>query len=100
MPPRFATLEARLNRAVGRHLPNAEAVFNGGEPFGILFDTNAARWEEGVESVGPQAAFLLSLAPGLKQDQNLTIDGTPYRVTAGLTPDSSGWVTVQLRKVS
>lgn len=100
MPAPFAALEARLNRAVGSRLPNAEAVYQGGLPFGVIFDTNAATWEEGVESVGPQAAFLLSLAPGLKQDHTLTIGGTPYKVTGGLKPDSSGWATVQLRRLA
>lgn len=98
MAARFATLEARLNRAVGRHLPNAEAVYNDGEAFGVLFDTNAERWEEGVESVGPQASFQMSLAPGIKQGEVLTINGTAYKVSSGLTPDSSGWVTAQLRR--
>jgi len=94
----FAALEARVNRTVGARLSNAEAVYQGGEPFGVIFDANAERWEEGVESVGPQAAFLLSQTPGLKQGHTLTIAGTPYLVTRGLQPDSSGWVTLQLRR--
>lgn len=98
MPAPFAALEARINRAVGRRLPNAEAAHQGGEPFGVIFDTNAVRWEEGVESVGPEAAFDLSQAPGLKSGHELTINGAVYKVTGGLSPDSSGWVTVQLRR--
>lgn len=98
MPARFATLEARLNRAVGRHLPNAEAVFNGGEPFGVLFDRLPVETLEAVASYVPRVSFDMALAPGLKHQSVLIIDGERFKVVSGVEPDHSGWVTLDLRE--
>lgn len=94
----FARLEQRVNRAVLGRLANAVAVAGGGEPFGVVFDRAPAAFDQLVEAAGPQASFDLAKAPGLAYGSALLIDSVSYTVTGGLEPDSSGWVTVQLRK--
>lgn len=93
----FAAVEALINQGIARTLANATATFGAGEPFGVIFDAQPASFDGLVEATGPQAAFDLARAPGLALDSVLTIDGLAYIVTGGLTPDASGWVTVQLR---
>ncbi|RYF82072.1 MAG: hypothetical protein EOO29_08390 [Comamonadaceae bacterium] len=94
----FAAVEALINRGFEAMLTNAVATFAGGEPFSVAFDTRPVSFEGMVEAVGPAASFALAKAPGLALDSVLQINGQPYVVVGGLTPDASGWVTVQLDK--
>lgn len=97
MPGPFAALERRVNAAVERCLANAEATLNGGEPFPVLFD-RAGVEELGMASYAPRVSFDLSRAPGVVQTSVLLIDGTAYTVVSDVQPDSSGWVTLELRE--
>lgn len=95
----FARIQARVNEAVSRRLSNAIAVFDGGEPFRVIFDREQ---HESLDSIGGYAttcSLYLASAPGLEQDSVLHIDGVAYTVTSPIEPDSSGWVTLQLRTV-
>ena len=94
----FAAVEQMVNAGVLGTLANATATFNGGEPFGVIFDLLPADFDQLAEARGPQAAFDLAKAPGLAYGSTLVIDGATYTVTGGLEPDASGWATVQLRK--
>jgi hypothetical protein len=92
----FATLEQRVNSAVLGRLANAQAVYKGGEPFAVVFDSGAAEMfgSEGDVADLPEYAVSLYLGrtPGLVQGSKLTIDGKAYTVAGGVQPDSSGWV--------
>lgn len=88
-----------VNTAVEGTLANAVATFDGGEPFGVVFARGVEVSLGLVEGCSVKAGFDLRRAPGLKRDGVLVIDGTPYRAVAGVEPDSSGWVNVQLREV-
>lgn len=92
----FAALESRLNSAVQKRLANATATYQGGAPFGVLFDrTPADPFGNGaVDSAGYSAAFVAANAPGLAEGGTLVIDGVNYTVASGVQPDAGGWVTV------
>ena len=86
---------ARINGAVVRAHANATATFNGGEPFGVLFDRNPTEPFGGAASAADLVcAFDLASAPGLVEGSVLVINGAPHVVAGGVEPDASGWVTV------
>lgn len=94
----FARLHQRLNSAVERALSDTVAVFQGGEPFGVLLG------REGVEPFGAQAAssaaitasFSVAHAPGLVEGSELVLGGVVHLVSGQVQPDESGWVTVSV----
>jgi|APLak6261690937_1056196.scaffolds.fasta_scaffold08975_1 hypothetical protein len=92
----FATLEQRVNTAVLGRLANAQAVYQGGEPFAVVFDSGATEMFGADGDVADLPGYAVSLylgkAPGLAQGSKLTIDGKTYTVAGGVQPDSSGWV--------
>jgi len=92
----FANLEQRVNSAVESRLANAQAVYQGGEPFAVVFDSGAAEMfgNDGDTADLPEYAVSLYLGktPGLAEGSKLTIDGKAYTVAGGVQPDSSGWV--------
>lgn len=93
----FASLEQRVNSAVMGRLANAQAIYQGGEPFPVVFDTGAAGMygdEQGDVMDLPEYSVSLYLGktPGLAEGSKLTIDGKTYTVAGGVQPDSSGWV--------
>lgn len=88
---------AMVNQGVASVLADSMAVYQGGEPFAVIFERAAVDPLGLVESAGPTASFHGALAPGLQYDSELTINGTAYRVVGGLEPDASGWLTVSLR---
>ncbi|RYF55765.1 MAG: hypothetical protein EOO27_20170 [Comamonadaceae bacterium] len=92
----FAAQEQRINSAVLGRLANAQAVYQGGEPFAVVFDSGAAEmFGDGGEVADlPEYAVSLYLGktPGLAEGSKLTIDGKAYTVAGGVQPDSSGWV--------
>lgn len=92
----FASLEQRVNTAVLGRLANAQAVYQGGEPLAVVFDSGAAEVFGGDGAVADLPEYAVSLylgkAPGLAEGSELTIDGQVYTVAGGVQPDSSGWV--------
>lgn len=97
MSSSFARIEARINETVSRRLSNAMAVFNGGEPFRVIFDREQHESLDSIGGYAPSCGLYLASAPGLEQDDILHIDGSAYAVAGPVEPDSSGWVTLQLR---
>jgi hypothetical protein len=91
-----ADRHARVRSALERHHANAVAVYQGGEPFGVLLG------REGIEPFGGQAvntaaltaSFSLAHAPGLVEGGELVLGGVVHLVSGPVQPDESGWVTV------
>ncbi len=94
----FAALESRLNGAVQKRLANATAVYNGGAPFGVLFDRSPADpfGTGAVDAAAYSVSFMAANAPGLVEGGELVIDGTAYVVAPGVQPDAGGWVTLSV----
>lgn len=86
---------ARINGAVVRVHANATATFNGGAPFGVLFDRNPTEPFGGAASAADLVcAFDLASAPGLVEGGVLVINGVPHVVAGSVEPDASGWASV------
>lgn len=86
--------QARIHGAVVRAHANATATYQGGTPFGVLFDrTPSDPFGNGaVDAATCTAAFCLANAPGLVEGGELVIDGVVYVVASGVQPDAGGWV--------
>ena len=89
---------ARINGAVMRTHANATAVYNGGTPFGVLFDRSPADpfGTGAVDSARHDVSFVAANAPGLAEGGTLVIDGAAYTVASGVQPDAGGWVTLSV----
>lgn len=97
----FAERGARINAAVQRHLANALATFNGGQPFPVLFDRQGTQpFGEAVDAVSARAGFELRHAPGLVRGSVLVIGGASYRLDSDAEPDATGWVEVSMFPVA
>lgn len=92
----FAALESRLNGAVQKRLSNATATYNGGTPFGVLFDRSPADpfGTGAVDAAAYSVSFMAANAPGLAEGGELVINGTAYIVASGVQPDAGGWVSL------
>lgn len=99
--PRFAALQARLNDAVGRHLSDASAVWQGGEPFDVVFQREGVAALGEVEGYMPTVSFDIANTPGIEQGSELVVNGVAYTVAADVEPDESGWLDqLRLRKAA
>lgn len=90
---------ARVRSAGERHHANAVCVFEGSDPFGVIFDRTP---KDSLGFVGGRAlacSFSISKAPGLIQGGKLVIDGVAFEVVEPVEPDASGWVKLQLREL-
>ena len=87
---------ARINGAVERAHANATAVYNGGAPFGVLFDRSPADpfGTGAVDAAAYSVSFMAANAPGLAEGGELVINGTAYIVASGVQPDAGGWVSL------
>lgn len=93
----FAALEARVNRAVQQRLANAVAVYQGGEPFGVLFDRAASDPFGGaVDAAALTVAYCVANTPGIQEGSELLIDGAAHTVTGQVQPDAGGWVVLSV----
>lgn len=94
----FAALESRLNRTVQQRLANAAATYQGGAPFGVLFDRAGAdpMGAGEFDAASHSCSFCIANAPGLCEGAELEIDGIAYRVAGGVQPDAGGWVSVSI----
>lgn len=92
----FASAMQMLADSVPGTLANATAVYNGGTPFGVLFDRAPSDpfGNGAVDASTCTAAFCLANVPGLAEGGELVIDGAAYVVTSGVQPDAGGWVSV------
>lgn len=93
----FAALESRVNRAVQSRLANAVAVYQGGEPFGVLFSRAASDPFGGaVDAAGLTVAYCVANTPGIQEGSELLIDGAAHTVTGQVQPDAGGWVVLSV----
>lgn len=93
----FAALETRLNSAVQARLANAEAVYMGGEPFGVLFDRIAADpFSSAVDTASLSVAYCIANTPGIADGSELAIGGVAHIVAGQVQPDAGGWVVLSV----
>lgn len=96
-PDPFKRAQDRANAAVLRHLANAEATWQGGEPFGILFDSQEGDPMLGgspLTMVRNEVSLLVTMCQGIDEGASgLLIAGISYVVASAVVPDSSGWAT-------
>ncbi len=93
----FAAVEQSINAGVQAMLANAVAVYEGGAPFGVLFD--AAPTDEfggAVDSATRTCEFEAARAPGIAEGSTLTVGGVAYTVASSTEPDESGWLRITL----
>lgn len=94
----FAAAMHMLNASVPAVLANATATYQGGAPFGVLFDRSPADpfGTGAVDSARHDVSFVAANAPGLAEGGTLVIDGAAYTVASGVQPDAGGWVTLSV----
>lgn len=94
----FAAAMHMLNASVPAVLSNATAVYQGGAPFGVLFDRSPADpfGTGAVDSARHDVSFVAANAPGLAEGGELAINGTAYIVATGVQADAGGWVTLSV----
>ncbi|MGP1684659.1 MAG: head-tail joining protein [Giesbergeria sp.] len=87
--------QARINGATLRAHANAEAVYLGGDPFGVLFDRTAADPFSGAaDTASLSVAYCIANTPGIAEGAELTIGGAAHIVTGQVQPDAGGWVVL------
>lgn len=93
----FKDLEQRVNRAVSQHLANAVAVYQGGAPFGVMFERSPADLYDGAIDVARlSVAYCVANTPGVREGSELVMDGVSYIVTGPVQPDAGGWVVLSV----
>lgn len=93
----FAAIDALINQGMERHLANAVAVYGGGVPFGVLFDSAPQeRFEGALDTATITAEFCVANTPGLAEGVTLVVGGVAYTVHGPVQPDAGGWVRVGL----
>lgn len=91
----FASFVAGANTSVQEHLTNAEASYQGGPAFGVLFDHAAADpFGDAYDGAAMQVSYSIHHTPGIAQGDVLLLDGVPHVVTGQVQPDFSGWVVL------
>ena len=96
----FAQIEQAINGGVQDMLANAVASYQGGAPFGVIFDRAPADPFSGaVDTSARTCAFALARAPGIAEGHVIILDGQAYRVAGGIEPDETGWVQLQVFQV-
>lgn len=93
----FAAVEALVNQGITQHLSNATATYQGGAPFGVLFDRRGQElYDDALAAAAFQASYCLANTPGLVEGGALVVGGVSYTVVGPVQPDAGGWVTVAL----
>lgn len=89
--------QARINGAVERAHANAIATYQGGEPFGVLFDRTASDpYGQAVDVAALSVGYCVVNTPGVHEGSELTIDGVVHVVTGQVQPDAGGWVNLSV----
>lgn len=93
----FASLEQRVNNAVERRLANAQAVYLGGEPFGVVLDRTTSNPLDGTVDVATiTVGYCVANTPGIHEGCELRIDGVAHTVSGQVQPDAGGWVELSV----
>lgn len=93
----FAAAMHMLNASVPAVLANATAVYNGGDPFGVLFDRATAEpFGPAVDVAALTVAYCVANTPGVREGSELVIGGVVHKVSGPVQPDAGGWVTLSV----
>nr|WP_295941184.1 hypothetical protein [uncultured Acidovorax sp.] len=89
--------QARINGAVERAHANASATYQGGEPFGVLFDRAASDpYGQAVDVAALSVGYCVANTPGVREGSELVIDGVVHVVNGPVQPDAGGWVSLSV----
>ncbi|WP_423933178.1 head-tail joining protein [Comamonas sp. 23] len=92
----FVAIQQRANAAVMQRLANAVARVDGGEPFGVIFESPYGDAFGGdVDSRSPQCKGSAEMLGSLQRGDAILIDSISYRVQ-DVEPDGAGLVMVRL----
>lgn len=92
----FAAVDALINQGVSQTLANATASWQGGKPFGVVFNrTPLDGYLDHTVTIDRQTvAMCVANAPGIAEGSTgLLIGGQPCQVTGPVVADASGWAT-------
>lgn len=93
----FAAAMHMLNASVPAVLGNATATYQGGAPFGVLFDRNASDpFGQAVDTAALTVAYCIANTPGIAEGSELAIDGVVHVVAGQVQPDAGGWVVLSV----
>ena len=94
----FASAMHMLSASVPAVLANATATYQGGEPFGVIFDRNASDpFGAAVDVAAVTVAYCVANTPGVREGSELVIDGWGVHVVTGqVQPDAGGWVVLSV----
>ena len=93
----FASAMHMLNASVPAVLANATATYNGGAPFGVLFDRTASEpFGQAVDVAALEVGYCVANTPGVREGSELVIDGVVHVVTGPVQPDAGGWVNLSV----
>lgn len=93
----FASAMHMLNASVPAVLANATATYNGGAPFGVLFDRTASDpFGQAVDVAALEVGYCVANTPGVREGSELVIDGVVHVVIGQVQPDAGGWVNLSV----
>lgn len=98
LAPRFAQMEARINRACVRHLANASAVVGGTSLTGIYdaLHADVLGMEASPPTLDVQLQDLGNVLPG--HGTVVNVSGKGAFVVAAAQPDGAGWARLVLER--
>lgn len=92
----FAAVDALINQSVSQVLANATASWQGGPPFGVIFNRAPldGYLDHAVTTDRQTVAMCVANAPGIAEGSTgLLIGGQPCQITGPVVADASGWAT-------
>ena len=93
----FASAMHMLNASVPAVLANATATYQGGAPFGVLFDRAASDpYGQAVDVAALSVGYCVANTPGVREGSELVIDGVVHVVIGQVQPDAGGWVNLSV----
>ena len=93
----FASAMHMLNASVPAVLANATATYQGGAPFGVLFDRTASDpYGQAVDVAALEVSYCVANTPFVREGSELVIDGVVHVVIGQVQPDAGGWVNLSV----
>lgn len=90
----FAAVDALINQGVSQTLANATASWQGGKPFGVVFNRTPldGYLDHAATAERHTVAMCVANAPGIAEGSTgLLIGGQPCQITGPVVADASGW---------